>query len=132
MTDSHSSAEDIFFNQSDLDDKRIESLVQDSLHDTDDGELFMEYCQSESFSFDDGRLKAANYDTSRGFGLRAVVDEATGFAHSTELSEDAIKRAAASVQAVRGNHTGEMASAPIGTNEQYYDPANPLGDQAFA
>jgi len=47
---------------------------------------------SESFSFDDGRLKAATFDTSQGFGLRAVAGDATGYAHANELSEDAIAR----------------------------------------
>ena len=77
-----------------LDRERVQSLVDDALKGADDGELFLEYRQSESFSFDDGRLKAASFDTMQGFGLRAVAGEATGYAHASELSEEAIKRAA--------------------------------------
>ena len=39
----------------------------------DDGELFLEYSQSESVALDDGRIKSAAFDTTQGFGLRAVV-----------------------------------------------------------
>ena len=74
--------------------------MDEALKGADDGELFLEYSQSESFAFDDGRLKAASFDTTQGFGLRAVAGEATGYAHATELSEDAIARAAETVQAV--------------------------------
>ena len=76
----------------------------------DDGEMFLEYRQSESFSFDDGRLKAASYDTDQGFGLRAVSDESTGYAHAAELSEDAIMRAVSTVQAVRVGAAGTAAA----------------------
>ena len=39
-------------------------------------------------AFDNGRLKQATYDTTQGFGLRAVKDEAVGYAHSSELSDE--------------------------------------------
>ena len=53
---------DFFFGPEGMDRARVESLVDDSLKSADDGELFLEYCQSESFSFDDGRLKNAMDD----------------------------------------------------------------------
>ena len=53
-----------------MDRGRVQSLVDESLQDADDGELFLEYRQSESFAFDDGRLKAASFDTMQGFGLQ--------------------------------------------------------------
>ena len=60
----------------------------------DDGELFLEYSQSESVALDDGRIKSASFDTTQGFGLRAVAGEAAGYAHASELSEPAMRRAA--------------------------------------
>ncbi|MFZ1090583.1 MAG: DNA gyrase modulator, partial [Xanthobacteraceae bacterium] len=50
------------------------------LEGADDGELFLEYAQSEALVFDNGRLKQATYSTDQGFGLRAVKDEAVGYA----------------------------------------------------
>ena len=85
--------DDLFFNRAGLDKTRTESIVENALAGMDDGELFLEYRQSEGLSFDDGRLKSASFDTTQGFGLRAIADEATGYAHASELSEDAIRRA---------------------------------------
>ena len=56
------------------------------LEGADDGELYLEYAQSEMLVFDNGRLKQATYNTDQGFGLRAVKDEAVGYAHSSDLS----------------------------------------------
>ena len=64
------------------------------LEGADDGELFLEYKQSEMLAFDNGRLKQATYDTAQGFGLRAVKDEAVGYAHASDLSDAAVARAA--------------------------------------
>src|SRR6185295_16616644 len=91
---------DLFFARTGMDRGRVQQTVDQALKGADDGELYLEYSQSESFSFDDNRLKAATFDTSQGFGLRAVAGEATGYAHASEISEDAIARAAGTVRAV--------------------------------
>jgi TldD protein len=116
----------LFFDRAGLDRDRIETIVAEGLKGADDGELFLEYRQSESLVFDDGRLKAANFDTGQGFGLRALSGEATGYAHASELSEAAIRRAADTVKAVRLGKGGTFAAAPAGTNRSLYAPDNPL------
>ncbi|MDZ7714573.1 MAG: metalloprotease TldD [Rhodovibrio sp.] len=121
----------LFFERAGLDKHRTEKLVDDALKGADDGELFLEYTQSESLAFDDGRLKSASYDTMQGFGLRSVAGEAAGYAHSNELSEDAIKRAAGTVGAVHQGRSGVIAEPPIGTNRVLYGDDNPLNDVAF-
>jgi TldD protein len=101
------------------------------LQGADDGELFLEYCQSEMLGFDNGRLKQATYDTSQGFGLRAVKDEAVGYAHASDLSEPALARAAEAVRAVKGGYSGRYAAAPGRTNVRLYGDDNPLGAPSF-
>ncbi|MDO8289998.1 MAG: metalloprotease TldD [Parvibaculum sp.] len=128
MTDA---PDDLFFAPHGLDRSRVESLVGDALNGTDDGELFLEYRQSEALAFDDGRLKMATFDTTQGFGLRSVAGESTGYAHSSELSEDAIKRAGAAVQAVKQGHVGLQSSGPKRTNVHLYSDENPLAAQSF-
>jgi TldD protein len=122
---------DFFFSNSELDTTRTERILNETLKDMDDGELYLEATQSESFTFDDGRLKAATFDTTQGFGLRAVAGESTGYAHSNELSEDAIKRASATVGIVNAGNTGTMNMAPVRSNKQLYTNENPLGGIAF-
>src|SRR6266852_5031174 len=101
------------------------------LDGADDGELFLEYCQSEMMAFDNGRLKQATYDTSQGFGLRAVKDEAVGYAHASDLSEAAIARAADAVRAVKGGYSGRYAAPPGRSNVRLYGDENPLGAPPF-
>ena len=127
MTDSHS-----ILDRAGLDRTKAERLVADALQGADDGELYLEYSQSEGLVFDNGRLKSASFDTSQGFGLRAVAGEAAGYAHSGEISEPAIRRAADAVQAVKTGHTGSYAGAPQRTNVRLYGDESPLGAPSFA
>ena len=115
-----------------LDRQKATRLVADALHGADDGELFLEYSQSEGLAFDNGRLKSASFDTNQGFGLRAVAGEAAGYAHSSDISEAAILRAADAVQAVKRGHAGTYAAPPQGTNRALYGEENPLASPTFA
>jgi TldD protein len=117
----------LFFERTGMDPARVEAIVGEALAGMEDGELFLEYSQSESLALDDGRIKSASFDTTQGFGLRAVSGEAAGYAHSSELSEAAIRRAAATVRAVASGHAGTLAEPPLGTNRILYTDANPLG-----
>ncbi|MDJ0895789.1 MAG: metalloprotease TldD, partial [Alphaproteobacteria bacterium] len=123
--------DDLFFTAAGLDMRRTTAQVEDALDGCDDGELFLEYRQSESLGFDDGRLKSASYDTSQGFGLRAIAGESQGYAHASELSEAAISRASDAVRAVHAGHSGVQADAPIGTNQHLYSDINPLAEMPF-
>ena len=114
-----------------LDKTKVRQLIGRGLEGADDGELFLEYKQTEALAFDNGRLKQATYDTSQGFGLRAVKDEAVGYAHASDLSEGALARAAEAVRAVKSGHSGKYAEAPGRTNRKLYGDDNPLGEQAF-
>ena len=125
------SVNDLFFSRTGLDRGAVERITGDALKGTDDGELFLEYRLSESFVFDDGRMKSASFDTTQGFGLRAVAGEAIGFAHASDLSEDAMKRAAAAVQAVKSGYTGTWAAGPQKTNVKLYSDANPIESAPF-
>ncbi len=118
--------DELFFTRAGLDRGRIEGIVGDALKRADDGELFLEYNQSVALSWDDGRLKSASFDTTQGFGLRSIAGEAAGYAHASELSEDAIRRAAATVKAVHAGRGGTLALAPRGTNRSLYTDDNPL------
>jgi TldD protein len=124
-------AEDLFFNRTGMDRGRVQTLLDGALLGAEDGELFLEYAVSESFAFDDGRLKHASFDTGQGFGLRSVSGEASGYGHSSELSETAIQRAAQTVRAVQSGRSGQFTIAPARTNRSLYRPDNPLEAEPF-
>src|SRR5207302_640257 len=114
-----------------LDRDSVRHQVARGLEGADDGELFLEYAQTEALMFDNGRLKQATYDTSQGFGLRAVKDDAVGYAHSSDVSLPALIRAADAVAAVRGGYAGSFAAAPAHTNVKLYGDDNPLDAPGF-
>src|SRR5215218_3603973 len=128
----------LFFGSSDpgsaggLNRAAAESVLRDALAGAEDGELVLEYRESEGVSLDDGRIRSASFDATRGLGLRAVSGEAAGYAHAGELSEAALRRAAETVVAVRQGRSGTLDVAPRATNARLYEDANPLALLAFA
>ena len=114
-----------------LDRQRLAKIISRGLDGSDDGELFLEYRQAEALAFDNGRLKQATYDTSHGFGLRAVKDEAVGYAHASDVSEGAIERAADAVRAVKGGYCGHYAAPPSRSNVKLYGEDSPLQNPSF-
>src|SRR5690348_12272274 len=114
-----------------LDRPQLAKIIARGLDGADDGELFLEYRQAEALAFDNGRLKQATYDTSQGFGLRAVKDEAVGYAHASDVSEGAIERAADAVRAVKGGYSGHYAAPPPRSNVKLYGEYSPLLSPSF-
>ena len=117
--------------QFDISEDRVRKIVAETIEGADDGELFLEYREGEALMFDNGRLKTANFNTDQGFGLRAVAGEATGYAHSSDLSEAALLRASDAVSAVKGGYSGTLAAAPARTNHHLYGEENPINSPGF-
>jgi len=108
------------------DREAAEARVRDALGGADDGELFLEYRESESMVLEDGRIRSTAFDAAQGFGLRSVAGETAGYAHAASLDDAALARAAATVKAVAAGHRGIAAVAPRATNARLYSDANPL------
>ena len=115
----------------DLDEGAALRVLRDATDGADDGELFLERRRSEVVSWDDGRVRTASYDASQGFGLRAVRGETAGYAHSTELTESALRRAAETARLAVGAGGGTMAPPPRRTNEKLYRDLDPIAGAAF-
>lgn len=115
-----------------VDPKRAGDILGESLKGADDGELFVERSESESFLFDDGRLKSAAYDATEGFGLRVVAGETAGYAHASEISEGAIARAGQSAALAKRGYSGTAAEGPRPTNAKLYGEENPLDSPGFS
>ncbi|WP_112873920.1 metalloprotease TldD [Paracoccus endophyticus] len=109
-----------------IDPDRALSVLRDATAGADDGELFLERARSEVLAFDDGRLRNASYDAAQGFGLRAVRGAATGYAHSTRITADALDDAAAMARLAVGCGGGVMAPPPAGPGPQLYGDGDPV------
>lgn len=117
--------------ETNLDRKNALAALRDAVAGADDGELFLERRRSETIAFDDGRIKAASYDASEGFGLRSVRGEASAFAHSSEISESALRRAVETARLAVGDSGGVLDAPPRATNAKMYSDASPMDDASF-
>ena len=115
-----------------IDEESALASLKEAVAGADDGELFLERVRSENLSWDDGRVKNASYNASEGFGLRAVRGETAGYAHSTEISEHALKRAVETARLAVGAGGGTLADAPVGTNRKLYTDENPMAEAEFS
>ena len=114
-----------------LDREAALSALREAVAGADDGELFLERRRSEMIAFDDGRLKTASYDVSEGFGLRSVRGETAAYAHSSEVSEAALKRAVATARLAVGEGGGVPDVSPRPTNVRLYSDSCPMDDASF-
>jgi TldD protein len=81
-----------------------ESLIQRVLGEAlrtggDFAEVFAEDKRSTSARLDDGKVEELSSGRDRGAGIRVVVGETTGFAHTADLSEAGLSAAAAAAAA---------------------------------
>ena len=126
------STDSLFCSRSNLDNSSVDKIVSNALHKADDGELFMDFCESESFVFDDQRLKSASFDKSKGFGLRAVAGESSGYAHSSDIDEKSLKKASDTVNFVTKDNNANFNAAFSQTNRKLYNEANPINETEFS
>jgi TldD protein len=61
-----------------------------------------------------------------------VRGEVAGYAHSTEISESALRRGMDTARLAVGAGGGTLADAPKGTNTRLYTDQNPMADASFA
>ncbi len=115
-----------------LDPDRALAILRDATAGAEDGELFIERARSETLVFDDGRLRNAGYDAAQGFGLRAVRGEVTGYAHSTQITEAALRDAADTARLAVGNGGGTLAAPPAGPGPALYAGIDPVEGIDFA
>ncbi len=119
--------DNIFFHQTDINKQKTISLVQDTLHNAEDGDLFFELVENETLSFDDGRLKSATYNQKSGFGFRGISGEVDIFARSDQLSTDSLIRASKLVKKIKSNYSGITNISSKSLNNNYlYIHKNPI------
>lgn len=106
-------------------------ILAEAARGADDGELFLERSRSESFLWDDGRLKSASFDASQGFGLRVVSGETAGYGHASALETGAVRRAADAAALAKRGHAATLAADPPRTNAKLYADIDPLAQPSF-
>ncbi len=91
----------------------------------DFAELFAEDRRSTGISFDDRRIEELSSGRDCGAGIRVVVGETTGFAHTADLSEKGLRRAAEAAAAVA--QAGGSGVRAIGLVDRRDEPVGRVG-----
>ncbi|MDQ1355987.1 MAG: TldD protein [Acidimicrobiaceae bacterium] len=91
-----------------IDEGVLQRVLGDALRTGGDfAEIFAEDRRNSLARLDDGRIEELMSGRERGAGIRVVVGETTGFAHTADLSEPGLRAAAeAAAAAARGGGAG--------------------------
>ena len=98
-----------------IDSSVVERVLGGALRTGGDfAELFVEDRRTSSAALDDGRVEELSSGRDRGAGIRVVVGETTGFAHTADLSEPGLAAAASAAAAVarQGGAARTVAVSP--------------------
>jgi TldD protein len=79
----------------------------------DFAEVFAEDRRGSAAQLDDGRVEELMSGRERGAGIRVVVGETTGFAHTADLSESGLRSAAEAAAAAAREGDGGVRVAPL-------------------
>jgi len=108
-----SQAERVLLAPSGLDLPQLSRVLADiHAHDVDFADLYFQHSRFESWSLEEGIVKAGAFSIDRGVGVRAVSGEKQAFAYSDDVSLAALEHAGHAVRAI--GRQGQSASAPLG------------------
>ena len=117
---------DTFFKHTDLSRNEAEQIVSETLNKCDDGELYLEHSKSETLVLDDNKIKTTSYNTSLGYGLRAVTGDITAYSHSNEISKHSLKESSNNLFSTLKSKKGTYDRSTSRTNVKLYTDINPI------
>ena len=126
------SEKDAFFNplSTHVEQEKAINILNKSLKNANDGELFFEHRIDEGLIYDDGNLKNSSHNISEGFGLRAVNDEHVSYAHSSTISEEELEKASKIVKTFNKKNNNISNSFKFNTNN-LYQKGNTINNSFF-
>ena len=103
------------------------SLASIHTHNLDFADLYFQYSRMESWSLEEGIVKAGSFNIDRGVGIRAAQGEKQAFAYSDDITPLALNEAAVAVRAI-GRQGGSAVAAVgrIGAARSLYAPDDPI------
>jgi len=109
----------LFFERTGMNPARVEAIVAESLAGMDDGELYLEYSQSESWR---STMVASRARASirPGFGLRAVCRRGRRLRPRLGAFGSGDPPRGSDGAAVASGYSGVMAVGPVGTKPELY------------
>ena len=102
-----------FLEQYHLTENSLEELLKTLAQKRiDDGDIYFQSSQSESMTLEEGIIKESACRYAQGVGIRACIEDKTGFAYSAEIEKGALLQAAKAAQSIAlKNQEGSIAIA---------------------
>ncbi len=93
-----------------LDTRQLEQVFgQIMTHQVDFADLYFQYARAESWSLEEGIVKAGSFSIDQGVGVRTVSGEKTAFAYSDDISFKALENAAHATRAIARQGGNQVA-----------------------
>ncbi|UVA78599.1 metalloprotease TldD [Pandoraea commovens] len=113
-----------------LDESHLQRALGDIFtHRVDYADLYFQYTRSEAWSLEEGIVKSGSFSIDQGVGVRAIVGDRTAFAYSDDISEIALKDAAAATRSIATAGRGRVkvgSKLANATGHGLYLPSDPL------
>jgi TldD protein len=93
----------------------------------DNADIYLQGSRGESWHLEDGIVKSGDFSIDRGFGLRVISGEKTGFAYADEIALPALQNAAKTARSiVKSGRTGLVHVSPQALVKPLYPAINPI------
>jgi TldD protein len=113
-----------------LDESHLQRALGDIFtHRVDYADLYFQYTRSEAWSLEEGIVKSGSFSIDQGVGVRAIVGDRTAFAYSDDISDIALKDAAAATRSIATAGRGRVKVGSKLSNTSghgLYLPSDPL------
>ena len=120
-----------FLKNKNLNYEKAQSLVNNTLVDCDDGELYLEDTKSESILLDDNKIKSSSFKRDTGYGLRGVTEDKVAYSHSNNISEKSLEMSCDNIKSTLKHCHGKYNHSINKTNQKFYDELDPIENKSL-
>lgn len=93
----------------------------------DYADVYLQVIHSESIGLEEGQVKDSSFAVNKGFGVRAISGEKTGFAYCNDVAKDELINAAYAARNIaRSGNDGVVAQPVVQVGHDLYLPNDPL------
>ena len=116
-----------FFKKTDLTRNEVEKIIDETLLNKDDGELYLQNSISENIILDDGKIKNTNFNKIYGMGFRGVTEDVTAYCHTNSIDKKSLIDASKNINStLKGFKSYKHNNSIRKTNEKLYSDHNPI------
>jgi len=116
-----------FFKKTDLTRAEAEKIIDETLLNKDDGELYLQNSINENITLDDGKIKNTNFTKIYGMGFRGVSEDVTAYSHTNTINKNSLIEASKNINSTLKSFKSYKHNNSIRrTNEKLYSDHNPI------